>query len=90
MTMTAETAQALMCPFSIRWGRGRDTACEREEHLPGDPEHSGTVYGGGAPVTTVTWLAGDRREYPGPWPGNCGGHLGLCPLPAGHNGRCPV
>lgn len=51
----------------------------------GDNEHHVTLPNG---VTELTWMAGDRGEFQGAWPGLCSGRVPGCPLPAGHHGRC--
>ena len=89
-------------------GQESTTQCDKDEHLGSpiytDPE--GQVWWGpGAdiehagpglpefPGQRITWLAGDRREYTGHWPGYCANlagepHAGGCTLHAGHHGRC--
>jgi hypothetical protein len=37
--------------------------------------------------TTLSWAAGDRREFTGDWPGACIATAG-CTLPTRHHGRC--
>lgn len=51
-----------------------------------DPEHVGRHANPAAPggVTMISWLAGDRREYTGDWPGPCPRQP--CTLHAGHHG----
>jgi hypothetical protein len=74
----------MTCPWSIRWTFGTDTRCDKPEHVDGDPEHSGPAGNG---VTRISWLAGDRREFTGDWPGPCT-KLPGCVLHTGHHGRC--
>jgi len=74
----------------IRWTFGQDTQCDKPEHLAvrGDPQHSSLLPNG---VTTLTWQAGDRREYTGDYPGPCPLLWAVgqsCTLHAGHHGRC--
>lgn len=92
----------MRCPWKIHWGVGQEstTQCAKDDgHLPwriglmtvkGDIEHEGLAGNG---ITTITWLAGDRREYTGDWPGYCTKlprevHAGGCTLHLGHHGRC--
>ena len=94
------------CPWKIHWGVGQEstTQCDKDEHLgkpvfrtdegvpywrpDSDLKHEGPAGNG---VTTIVWLAGDRREYTGDWPGPCPlleRGLGNCTLHMGHHGRC--
>lgn len=65
------------------------------EHPPYGPEHEGVIrdYAYPGSETKISWLAGDRREFEGGWPGYCtklgstGGRQN-CTLPAEHHGRC--
>lgn len=52
----------------------------------GDEQHRGP---GLQPGQTITWQAGDRREYIGDWPGQCEytDHRGQCTLPVSHHGH---
>jgi hypothetical protein len=83
------------CPWKIRWTFGTDTQCDKDEHggiqlglvfIGQDREHSSKLPNG---VTTLTWLAGDRREFTGDWPGPCT-KLAGCTLHTGHHGRCAL
>jgi hypothetical protein len=90
------------CPYKIRpFPNDTELQCGKDEHLrldqqdtePGQtPEHAATLrdYAHPGSVTEVTWLAGDRREFTGDWPGYCRalGHYRDSTLPAGHKGRC--
>jgi hypothetical protein len=71
------------CPWKIRAWPGDDgtVSCEKDDHLPGDPRHEGAASNG---ITVVDWMAGDRREYTGDWPGLCPHQP--CVLHAGHHG----
>lgn len=75
------------CPWLIRWTFGQDLRCAlRASHLPADPEHSAMLPNG---ITRLSWLAGDRREFTGEWPGPCTITEG-CVLHTGHHGRCAL
>ena len=90
------------CQYKIRWTFGTDAQCERDGHVEeltitpfpdgrlfvqcvGDPEHQAKV---GPYQTSLTWHAGDRREFTGNWPGPCTGKVPGCVLHTGHHGRC--
>lgn len=89
----AHEAEDMTCDYSVRWGTTAETTtrCAKE---PGhaDVEHEGPGLPQ-FPGQTVHWLAGDRREYRGGWPGYCAKLRGEpfnggCTLPLGHQGRC--
>lgn len=74
-----------MCEMKIRYGMSEETQtqCDRDhadDHHegPGLPEF---------PYQRVSWVAGDRREFTGDWPGYCTRTQG-CPLPEGHPRLC--
>lgn len=75
------------CPWRIHWGASEEshTRCTKPAHLPGDPKHTGPS--GVLVGQTITWLAGDRREYAGSYPGPCELTRG-CILHTGHLRRC--
>lgn len=93
------------CPWSIRpFPNETQVSCEREEHLDlarqetetgQTPEHKAVLrdYAWPGSATEITWLAGDRREFAGNFPGYCtklgstGGRQ-TCTLPAEHRGKC--
>jgi len=81
---------AMQCPWRIHWGVGQEstTQCGRDRHI-GDPEHRGMHDNPASPngKMMISWRAGDRREYVGPWPGPCSKTPG-CVLHTGHRGRC--
>ena len=73
------------CEWKIHFGTGQEMTalCDKERgHLGVDAEHSGE---GMVPGQRITWLAGDRREYTGEWPGLCPDQP--CILHDGHHGR---
>lgn len=79
------------CPWRIRWGTTAEstTHCDQPDH-PLSLDHEGRGLFDGQ---RIHWIAGDRREYTGDWPGYCGllpgaAFRGGCTLPAGHRGRC--
>lgn len=75
------------CTWKIRWAPGRDAECEREAHEP-DVSHVGLTNANPDVLDQrVSWLAGDRREFQGIWPGPCTKTAG-CTLHTGHHGRC--
>jgi hypothetical protein len=89
------------CPWKIRYGTTEETStqCDRPPHDGYRPEPDPQHEGPGLPQfpgQRVLWLAGDRREYTGDWPGYCPKVRGIttgplgggCTLPAGHHGRC--
>ncbi|MGH3300949.1 MAG: hypothetical protein ACRDOK_04525 [Streptosporangiaceae bacterium] len=86
----------MSCNWSIRpFSNDTQVDCAKREHLElTDPEHQAVLrdYAYPGSSTIITWLAGDRREFSGSWPGYCtklGLHqLSSCKLPAGHGGRC--
>lgn len=52
----------------------------------GDQEHAGA---GLMPGQSIVWLAGDRREFEGEYPGRCAKlPNNACTLHTGHHGRC--
>lgn len=80
-----------VCPWKIRYGTTAEatTQCDSPPH---EGDHSGPGLVHLFPDQRITWLAGDRREYQGEWPGYCGGDdfqsaLGNCVMPLGHRGR---
>jgi hypothetical protein len=79
----------VQCPWKIHWAKGQEhtTQCERNTHT--DPNHRGNHPNPRAPggATIIAWVAGDRREYTGGWPGPCVLTRG-CVLHTGHVGRC--
>lgn len=86
----------MSCDWSIRpFPSPVQLDCDKDEHLPADPEHHATLrdYAHPGSVSEVTWLDGDRRTFEGSWPGYCtklgstGGRQN-CTLPAEHHGRC--
>lgn len=88
------------CPWKIRYGTSAETTSECTEppgHIGVAPGNAGKQHRGHGllPEQVVTWLAADRREYTGDWPGYCGGSSfedasGTCVLPAGHpNAHAP-
>lgn len=85
----------MSCDWAIRPFTDRtEVRCEKD-HPQGDQEHEGVVrdYAYPGSETKISWLAGDRREFEGNWPGFCmrlgstGGRQN-CTLPATHHGRC--
>lgn len=72
------------CPWKIRWTFGQDAQCDKAGHPPGSIRHESKLPNG---VTTLSWHAGDRREFTGDWPGPCT-KLAGCVLHTGHHGRC--
>jgi hypothetical protein len=93
------------CTWSIRPFPGEtQVSCEKQEHvwqaaseevIAGTAEHRTVLrdYAWPGSATEITWLAGDRREFSGEWPGYCtrlGSHGGrqICTLPAEHRGSC--
>ena len=91
------------CPWTVRWGVMADstTRCDKPAHVPEDTpleamsedEYTHAGPSGVYPGQRVEWLAGDRREYTGKWPGYCDkiakpAFGGGCCLPLGHHGRC--
>jgi len=80
------------CPWAIRPFPGpAEIGCEKPaSHLPDDQQHAGALHDYAYPgaVTNITWLAGDRREFEGAWPGYCRNLGESCALPEGHHGRC--
>jgi hypothetical protein len=86
MTDWVYAGEASRCPWKIHWGTGQEstTQCDRPEHdVTADPDHEGPT--GVMDGQRVTWVAGDRREYTGEWPGLCPDQP--CILHAGHRGR---
>jgi hypothetical protein len=91
----------MSCPWKIHWGTVTSpvdeftTACGfPAEHIGKDPGTAGFQHRGEHPnpaapagFTVITWMAGDRREFTGDWPGYCAKTPG-CTLHAGHHGRC--
>lgn len=84
------------CPWSLRWTWDTDARCEKPVHLSepvaagDDMEHEGAIrnfaYAGS--VTKLSWMAGDRREFTGTWPGPCTDNEPAgCILHTGHHGR---
>jgi len=73
----------MRCPFKMKWSVV-DGQCDKEEHLPADTAHH--IQMG---PTSITWLAGDRREFEGEWPGPCTRTKG-CLLPLNHPKGCAV
>lgn len=90
----------MRCAWKIHWGTLQEhtTQCDRDEHVTipadapeeamrsilltqGDGKHQGQAGNG---VTMIEWMAGDRREYTGPWPGLC--PYQPCILHLGHYG----
>lgn len=71
------------CPWKIHYGVTQEATseCGKGGHLPADPVHEGP---GLVTGQTITWYAGDRREYTGEWPGPCPAQP--CILHAGHHG----
>jgi len=104
-----ERPRSSRCPWRIHWGTTPEatTQCDKPEHVTtvavdtlaggrlavtveGDGHHDGP---GLYDHQRISWLAGDRREYRGEWPGPCaklpGQPLaGGCTLHTGHHGRC--
>lgn len=96
------------CPYSIRYGTSSETTsqCDKEEHLHlalllpamgANAPHDHSKHEGPGlpqfPSQRIQWIAGDRREYTGDWPGYCtklpgAPFMGGCCLPQGHRGRC--
>lgn len=74
------------CPWKIRWASAEDAQCDKDAHLPGNTRHESKLPNG---VTTLSWYAGDRREFTGDWPGRCTLKRG-CVLHTGHRGSCAV
>lgn len=77
------------CDWAIRpFPNDTQVNCD-QPHLPGEREHSGTLrdYAYPGSQTKVSWMAGDRREFQGEWPGYCGDNDAPCTLPRGHHGR---
>lgn len=76
------------CPWTIRASVDITVQCGRNKH-GGDPHHRGKHTNPAAAngYTVISWLAGDRREYTGEWPGPCDKTPG-CVLHLGHRGRC--
>lgn len=85
------------CQWKLHFGVGQDATvqCGLGEHVPAgatvaqrmtlpaaQSRHSGRFQ-----ATQINWTAGDRREYTGPWPGQCLARSG-CILHTGHHGRC--
>jgi hypothetical protein len=85
------------CPWKIRpFPNPTELQCEREEHLdppvPPREEHRMVLkdYAEAGSESHISWLAGDRREFTGDWPGYCGLGSPPCVLPAGHHrGHAP-
>ncbi len=71
------------CPWKIHWGTGLEytTRCDRTPHADEHHEGPSGVFAG----QRISWVAGDRREYTGDWPGLCPDQP--CVLHAGHHGR---
>lgn len=90
----------MTCEWKIRWTFDQDAQCDRELHIPADipPEvmeadeaqHHAVIldYAFEGSRSELTWLAGDRREFTGTWPGPCTGKVPGCILHRGHHGRC--
>lgn len=84
------------CPWSMRPSPNLPQVdCEKPPHVPDDEHHEGVwrdvAYEGSR--TELGWLAGDRREFTGPWPGYCRKPQSSgydCTLPAGHPRLCAV
>lgn len=93
--MTENETKPVDCPWKIRWGTTAEhtTQCDKGWHS-GLGTHEGPGLVEQFPYQRVEWMAGDRREYKGEWPGYCGpgethaDAMGICVLPAGHHGRC--
>jgi hypothetical protein len=91
----------MTCPWKIHWGpvtspvETTTTACTYGAgHIGRAPGEAGTHHRGEHPnpaapggFTVITWLAGDRREFTGDWPGYCTVTPG-CTFHAGHVRRC--
>lgn len=63
---------------------GEFTVATIGDGLPDTHEHRAQL----SPAQTLTWQAGDRREFTGDWPGPCTGKVTGCTLHTGHHGRC--
>jgi hypothetical protein len=66
-----------------------EIACERPAPHGEGETHAGVLsdYAWPGSRTEINWLPGDRREFIGQWPGNCG-TTSSCILPDNHRGRC--
>jgi len=77
------------CPWKIHWAAGQEhtTQCGRNRHS--DQHHRGRHPNPDSSTgyTVIQWIAGDRREYTGEWPGPCVETPG-CVLHTRHKGRC--
>ena len=77
------------CPWKIRASANITVQCRKLAHEGSEHEgeHPNPQAQGG--VTLISWMAGDRREYIGEWPGSCK-RLPGCVLHDGHHGNCAI